>query len=95
MARLAAYPWPGNVRELQNVLRRIAVAGLAVVDEPDLPAELLDATLIVRAGSLQQAEDLAIRRAMQETDGNKSRAAKLLGVDRKTLYTKLRRLGLH
>lgn len=95
MSRLATYPWPGNVRELQNVLRRIAVQNLEVIDEQDLPAELRDATLLTRAGTLQQAEEQAIRRAMKETEGNKSRAAKLLGVDRKTLYTKLRRLGLH
>jgi len=95
MARLAAHPWPGNVRELQNVLRRIAVLSLDVIEEHDLPTELRDRTILARSGTLEQAEEQAIRRAMRETDGNKSRAARLLGVDRKTLYAKLRRLGLH
>ena len=95
MARLAAHSWPGNVRELGNVLRRIAVQGLEVVDARDLPAELRGSTPPTAAGTLERAEEQTIRRAMKETDGNKSRAAKLLGIDRKTLYLKLRRLGLH
>jgi len=95
IARLSAHSWPGNVRELQNVLRRVAVLGLDRVDEGDLPSELRGAIPLPHAGTLEQAEEHAIRRAMKETGGNKSRAAKLLGVDRKTLYTKLRRLGLH
>jgi len=96
MAKLAAHSWPGNVRELGNVLRRIAVQGLDVVDVRDLPAEIRGSTPSASAAStLENAEERAIRRAMKQTDGNKSRAAKLLGIDRKTLYAKLRRLGLH
>ena len=95
MARLTSYTWPGNVRELQNVLRCVAAAGLETVDESDLPAGLWDAGPRVGRGTLRQLEDEAIRRAVMQTGGNKSRAARLLGVDRKTLYVKLRRLGLH
>jgi DNA-binding NtrC family response regulator len=95
MSRLAAYPWPGNVRQLQNVLRVLTVAGLDTIDEHDLPPELRTAAVRIGRGTLREAEEDAIRRAVAETGGNKSRAAKLLGVDRKTLYVKLRRLGLH
>ena len=77
------------------MLRRVALLGVDVIEEHDLPTELRDATVLAPAGTLEQAEEQAIRRAMKETDGNKSRAAKILGVDRKTLYAKLRRLGLH
>jgi transcriptional regulator with GAF, ATPase, and Fis domain len=96
LGRLCAHAWPGNVRELGNVVRRIAVAGLKVVDERDLPAELRGGRPhAVAVGTLEQVEEQAIRRALRATEGNKSRAARLLGIDRKTLYIKLRRLGLH
>ncbi len=94
MARLAAHSWPGNVRELGNLLRRIAAQGLELVDAGDLPVELRGPTAPSAAGTLERAEEQVIRRAMKESEGNKSRAAKLLGIDRKTLYAKLKRLGL-
>jgi DNA-binding NtrC family response regulator len=94
MARLVAHAWPGNVRELQNVLRRISVSGEPVIDEGELPPELLrsEARAPVRAGSLRRAENEAVRGALTAAGGNKAEAARILGVDRKTLYAKLRRL---
>jgi Nif-specific regulatory protein len=94
LARLAAYAWPGNVRELQNVLRRISVLGLEVVDEQHLPQEILrSAPRPEAAGSLRRAEADAVRRALASARGNKAEAARILGVDRKTLYAKLRRIA--
>ncbi len=93
MRRLVAYPWPGNVRELQNILRRVSVLGVEVVDERHLPHEVLrSAPRPVRAGSLRRAEDDAVRHALQAARGNKAAAARILGVDRKTLYARIRRL---
>ena len=95
LRRLAAYRWPGNVRELQNVLRRLSVIGVAVIEEEHLPSEVLGgAQRAERPGTLRNAEDDAVRRAFEASGGNKTEAARILGVDRKTLYTKLRRLGL-
>ncbi len=94
MRRLVAYPWPGNVRELQNIFRRISVLGVDVVDERHLPHEILSsAPRPVRAGSLRRAEDDAVRHAVTAAHGNKAAAARILGVDRKTLYARLRRLA--
>ena len=93
LRRLVAYPWPGNVRELQNILRRIIVLGVDVVDERHLPHEVLrSAPRPVRAGSLRRAEDDAVRQAVAAAQGNKAEAARILGVDRKTLYARLRRI---
>jgi two-component system response regulator HydG len=93
MGRLLSYAWPGNVRELHNVLRRMSVLGVDVVEERHLPQELLrEAPPPVRAGSLRCAEDDAVRQALAAARGNKAEAARILGVDRKTLYAKLRRL---
>jgi DNA-binding NtrC family response regulator len=95
MRRLVAYRWPGNVRELQNVLRRLCVLGLEEIGDEDLPPEVLSANARSdRPGSLRMAEEEAVRRAFEASAGNKAEAARILGVDRKTLYTKLRRLGI-
>jgi DNA-binding NtrC family response regulator len=94
MRRLVAYSWPGNVRELQNVLRRLAILGTDLLEEEHLPAEILQGGARPgRVGTLKTAEAVAIRRALESTRGNKVKAAKMLGVDRKTLYKKLRRAG--
>ncbi|MCP3981768.1 MAG: sigma-54-dependent Fis family transcriptional regulator [bacterium] len=91
MARLLAYHWPGNVRELDNVLRRLAVLGRTEIDERHLPAELSQPTVQRSAtGTLREVEAEAIRRALETTGNNKTRAARMLGIDRTTLYAKLR-----
>ena len=94
---LLSYAWPGNVRELENVMKRIAalhegegVVGAAQVlpllAEP--PARVHDA-----ADRRTQERD-AILAAWRQAHGNKSRLADLLGVSRKTLYARLKRLDL-
>jgi two-component system response regulator HydG len=101
---LAHYRWPGNVRELRNVIERAMVLGDGpILDVDDLPPELLraapaaspevppDAKLV---RPLAELEREAILAALAATDGNKARAAALLGIDRTTLYRKLKDYAL-
>jgi DNA-binding NtrC family response regulator len=101
MARLLAHPWPGNVRELRNTLERASTlrAGLGIGVE-DLPSTVLTAQRegMLSAGAEQQlplrdVERSYILMVLQRTGGNKSRAAEILGLDRKTLYRKLDEFG--
>jgi DNA-binding NtrC family response regulator len=98
MATLTAYPWPGNVRELRNAIERAST--LATSDElrpDDLPARIREAGRAValvsdashRQLSLKDLERAYIAEVLRQTGGNKSRAAEILGLDRKTLYRKL------
>jgi DNA-binding NtrC family response regulator len=101
---LTHYRWPGNVRELRNVIERAMVLGDGpVLDVDDLPPELLRAApaaspeappdgRLVRP--LAELEREAILAALAATDGNKARAAALLGIDRTTLYRKLKDYAL-
>ncbi len=94
LERLMGYDWPGNVRELENVLRQLLVLGVDAVEELHLPPEIRDSSRRRRpGGTLRQAEAEAVRRALEEAGGSKARAARILGIDRKTLYAKLRKLG--
>jgi len=89
-AALAAHPWPGNVRELENrVKRAVIMADNKLVDVGDLdlkPAENEEGALLPLKQVRERAERTAIQRALAETHGNISLAAKLLGVSRPTLY---------
>ena len=97
-ARLEGYAWPGNVRELGNVIERaVALTRGAHLDVEDLPRHfrrpdaskpLPQADAPVALASLAEIERQHIRRVMEATGGNKSRAAQILGVDRRTLYRK-------
>ena len=92
-----AYHWPGNVRELQNVVERMVILGDSSVLGLDVVPEDLKAA--AHAGSavpvepLIEVEKAHVLRALREADGNKKRAAEMLGIDRSTLYAKLRRYG--
>ncbi len=93
-ALLHAYHWPGNVRELENLMRRLAALHAGVVDRSVL-APLLAANLEGRdSESRELRERNEVLEALEQAAGNKSRAADLLGVSRKTLYARLRRLGI-
>jgi transcriptional regulator with PAS, ATPase and Fis domain len=103
MRRLVAYDWPGNVRELRNVLERAAsVAQEGVILEEHLPMEirddqgmtLINATLPTLKDEIAQAECRAIRRALSMTGGNRTEAARQLGIHRTGLYQKMRHYGL-
>ena len=99
---LRAYPWPGNVRELQNAIEH----ALVLCDGPSilarhLPREIqtpeLAPALDVSPGapvSFREAEREVLVDALRRANGNKTRAAKLLGIHRATIYAKLRQFGL-
>lgn len=100
--RLLDYPWPGNVRELQNCMER-AVA-LSTSDRihaegfPDAIRRYERSHVLVTASdssellSLEEVENRYIARVVEAVGGNKTMAARILGLDRKTLYRKLERL---
>jgi len=102
-ALMSAYGWPGNVRELRNVLERaILLGGTPVLAPEHLPAEIRGARPADRPASrrqgevptLEEAEREAISRALLHTRGNKTLAARLLGISRQTLRAKVRKYGL-
>jgi DNA-binding NtrC family response regulator len=91
---LKNYNWPGNVRELENVIHRIVIMNEAeTIDAPDLPSLMRFSanrtTGINRTLAAVEAEH--IRNVLASVKGNKTRAAKILGIDRKTLREKLER----
>ncbi len=100
-ARLLAHDWPGNVRELRNAMERIAVLGR----RPVVAAEELD-FLRPRVpvpdsvptsdlpGAVERLERAMIARALAETGGNRSEAARRLGIHRQRLHEKIRQYGL-
>ena len=85
---LQAYAWPGNVKELRSVIERMTLTGKrGAVHPTDLPEHIRSARPLTR---IERAELEAIRRALQEADGNRSRAAEILGLSRATIYRKMR-----
>jgi len=93
---LRNYSWPGNVRELQNVVRSVVVmTDSDVIDGPDLPA-LMRYTGVRESGlqrTLADVETEHIRNVLASVGGNKTRAAEILGIDRKTLREKTKRMA--
>lgn len=98
LAILTAYSWPGNVRELENAIERaVAFARNAELRPEDLPEHIRSngeaAALISRASAsrltLRELEREYILETLRAAAGNKSRAAEMLALDRKTLYRKL------
>lgn len=101
---LCSYPWPGNVRELENVMERaVLLAGDIILPEHLGIQALIDfrtlqeaATTLpeIVAQATRRAEVELIEKALQQTSGNKTQAAKVLGVSYKTLLNKVRDYGL-
>ena len=97
--RLLAYAWPGNVRELQNCMERaVALAGGERIGVDDLPERIRarrPPPPVVPGGdpeelvTLEEVERRYILRVMEAAGGHRTRAAQVLGLDRKTLYRKL------
>ena len=93
---LLAYSWPGNVRELENGMRAaVALSSGKTVEAPDLPLRI-KASQRAHAGDsgrvdLDALERTHIERVLRETGGNRSEAARQLGIDRVTLYRKMKR----
>jgi DNA-binding NtrC family response regulator len=106
LAMLCDHHWPGNVRELENVVERtrvLARSGVITADEIQLRTRLetadrqwpdlapLEHGLKTNVGVLEKA---LIERALRQAQGNKTRAAEILGVHRRLLYEKIREYGL-
>jgi two-component system response regulator AtoC len=96
MALLMAHDWPGNVRELRNVLER----GLVVAKSPLIQASDLGLVLAPAVGgpdrpaSLAEIEKRHIASVLGQSGGNVSQAARILAIDRVTLYNKIRKYHL-
>jgi transcriptional regulator with PAS, ATPase and Fis domain len=90
------YSWPGNIRQLQHMMERLTIlAPGGRIDDAAVRQAIEQMDSRDHASdSLADTEAEQIRRVMAATNGNKSRAAKVLGIERKTLYRKLERMGL-
>lgn len=99
--RLLAYHWPGNVRELVNAMERAVIMARGSLIEPeDLPLALqapaqAPERVDLRAGlSIQEMERALIVKTLEATGGNRTQAAEMLGITRKTLQNKIKEYGL-
>jgi DNA-binding NtrC family response regulator len=107
---LLRYAWPGNVRELRNVIRRAVLLASDVIQPDNLslvpvgtsptvarrgePATVHSSLKEIAGAAAADAEQQAIRRALESTMGNKSEAARLLRTDYKTLHLKMKQYGV-
>jgi two-component system response regulator HydG len=102
--KMLAYSWPGNVRELRNAVERaVTTTRFNQVGEEDLPEKVRNykpSHVLVAADdpselvTLEEVERRYILRALEAVGGNKTAAARVLGIERKTLYRKLEKMGL-
>ena len=106
LAELVAYPWPGNIRELRNCIEcMVVLAREKILRKSDIPEAIRNHENPVPPGSavpapepeietFENSERKLIEKALAECNGNRTQAAKLLGIDRKTLYNKLHLYGI-
>jgi two-component system response regulator HydG len=103
MSILISYDWPGNVRELMNILERGVILSREVhLSEKDLPPSITGTkndgthpTDTMRSGvSLKEMERMLIQRTLSENKGNRTHAARTLGITRKTLLSKIKEYGI-
>jgi DNA-binding NtrC family response regulator len=100
LAALTNYTWPGNIRELENVLARaLAVRTGRMLTPRDLPAHIAKGPSALAAGAaqaapltLEEVERRHILQVLERTEGNKLKAAEILGIDRSTLHRKLKQI---
>ncbi|OGC02099.1 MAG: hypothetical protein A3G35_09880 [candidate division NC10 bacterium RIFCSPLOWO2_12_FULL_66_18] len=101
MGILMSYPWPGNVRELENVIERAVTLGRGPAILPaDLPPHLAGGAgpvgrALVQEATLEDLERDYIAAVLQRTKWHQIRTAAILGIDRRTLYRKIRRYGIN
>jgi len=92
---MMVYDWPGNVRELENAIERAVVVGKARQILPeDLPIVCRATVAAARATTLEDVEKAHIRQILSDHQWNVARSARVLGIDRSTLYSKIKRYSL-
>lgn len=93
---MTAYTWPGNVRQLQHMMERLTILAPDHRIDNEAVRDAIEATdsRERQTETLADAEAEQIRRVLAAVNGNKSRASRVLGIERKTLYRKLERMGL-
>ncbi|MFP9100693.1 sigma-54-dependent transcriptional regulator [Flavobacterium sp. RHBU_24] len=93
-ALFKTYDWPGNLREMKNIIKRsVLLEKSDTIQLEVLPSEMREpaaAATVEHLGYSKENEEAAIKKALEKTNYNKSKAAKLLDIDRKTLYNKLK-----
>jgi two-component system response regulator HydG len=101
---LMRYDWPGNVRELENIIERAVIMARGEMITPlefpadlqDLDEQLKDTRVDLTPGrSLKEVEKVMILRTLEETGGNRTHAARILGISRRTLQLKLKEYGIN
>jgi two-component system, NtrC family, response regulator len=91
---LNCYPWPGNIRELKAVIGKAAlVCETKAIQPEDLPAQIKarHCASLLKSKTLEDMEREHIVTVLAETDGNQTRASEILGINRKTLYKKIKK----
>ena len=97
MEAIQNYPWPGNARELENAIQRIIVmSDEQIIEVPDLPSSARFSALRTTGvnRTLAEVEAYHIRNVLANVNGNRTRAAQILAIDRKTLRRKITQHGL-
>ena len=95
MDEMMIYDWPGNIRELENAIERAVVVGRQREIMPEnLPIFCHEPPPATKAYSLKDVEKTHIERVLTETQWNIARSAKILGIDRSTLYSKIKRYDI-
>lgn len=104
--KIMSYPWPGNIRELKNTIRRaVLMSQSSLITLQDLPPETLSLqSRVIERTSVNTSTDLkamaesqereAIEKVLKQVHYNRTRAAQLLNIDRKTLYNKIKQYGI-
>jgi two-component system response regulator HydG len=104
MDLLIRYDWPGNIRELENCLERAVILARGEIIAPaDLPLPIqalsrdreIQGLNLPSGISLQEVEKALILKTLDDTGGNRSRAAEILGINRRTLQNKLKEYGIN
>lgn len=89
---LIEYPWPGNVPQMENVIERAVVLRKSGLVQPrDLPEEISSRSAPPSAKSLEETEREYILQLLRECNGNQTQVSRILGINRRTLYRKLRK----
>ena len=93
LSLLKAYSWPGNIRELENFIHRIVIMSDVKVEVEDIPSHMKMASPATYnlTETLSQVEKKHIEKVLNSVNDNKTKAAEILGIDRKTLREKLKR----